>query len=224
LERFDAGEALRWLRLPERPVILEGWTANGAFAAATTRQRLLESYGHRSVTLTSSNSFSEHESQATLADYAEAVRGDTPANESLYLFGPQPGLDDLLSTYRPPRCPQCDDTAVSFGFAPNGSGVNFHTHGPGFAETIHGQKRWFFFLPSQREQQENDKGTTPPPFDPDAAIRDWVTEVLPSIREPVIDCVIEPGELLFFPAGWWHATLNLDDHTVFVSTFLRIDR
>lgn len=33
-------------------------------------------------------------------------------------------------------------------------------------------------------------------------------------------CILEPGELLYFPSEWMHATLNLDDYNVFVSLFL----
>ena len=83
------------------------------------------------MTLTSSNSYSERERTATLAEYVDA-------DESVYLFGPQPSLEDLISAYETPRCasPACvrDAVAVSFGFATRGTGVNFHRHGPGFAE------------------------------------------------------------------------------------------
>ena len=32
--------------------------------------------------------------------------------------------------------------------------------------------------------------------------------------------VISPGEVLYFPDRWMHATLNLDDYNVFVSVFI----
>lgn len=34
-------------------------------------------------------------------------------------------------------------------------------------------------------------------------------------------CVLEPCEVLYIPSQWWHATLNLEDYNVFVSTFVR---
>ena len=34
------------------------------------------------------------------------------------------------------------------------------------------------------------------------------------------ECVLEPGDMLYFPSGWRHATLNLDHYNVFVSLFL----
>lgn len=34
------------------------------------------------------------------------------------------------------------------------------------------------------------------------------------------ECVLEPGDMLYFPNSWQHATLNLDDYNLFVSVFL----
>jgi hypothetical protein len=36
---------------------------------------------------------------------------------------------------------------------------------------------------------------------------------------PLHECTIGPGDLLYFPAHWQHATLNLGDYNVFVSAF-----
>ena len=43
----------------------------------------------------------------------------------------------------------------------------------------------------------------------------------PAARETVElhECTLRPGEALFFPDKWWHATLNIDT-AVFISTFL----
>ena len=32
-------------------------------------------------------------------------------------------------------------------------------------------------------------------------------------------CTVEEGEAVYFPDGWWHATLNLDE-SVFMSSFV----
>ena len=34
-----------------------------------------------------------------------------------------------------------------------------------------------------------------------------------------LQCTLRPGEALYFPSGWWHTTLNLDQ-SVFVSAFV----
>ena len=62
----------------------------------------------------------------------------------------------------------------------------------------------------------------PPGHDPDVSTAAWVRDVLPTLpphRRPRHDCVLGPGEVLYFPPSWWHATLNEDAHTVFVSSF-----
>ena len=62
----------------------------------------------------------------------------------------------------------------------------------------------------------------PPGHHPDVSTFTWVSEVLPTLppsRRPAHDCVLGPGELLYFPPNWWHATLNLGEHTVFMSSF-----
>ena len=37
--------------------------------------------------------------------------------------------------------------------------------------------------------------------------------------ENLSECTIVPGDILYFPSGWYHATLNLNSCTAFVSTF-----
>jgi hypothetical protein len=39
------------------------------------------------------------------------------------------------------------------------------------------------------------------------------------IRKDLYECVIKPGEALYFPPMWQHAILNRDPYTVFISTF-----
>lgn len=40
-------------------------------------------------------------------------------------------------------------------------------------------------------------------------------------RNSIQHCILdEPGQILLFPSGWMHATLNLEDYNVFVSSFI----
>ncbi|XP_065898764.1 jmjC domain-containing protein 8-like isoform X2 [Dysidea avara] len=90
------------------------------------------------------------------------------------------------------------------------SGVAFHFHGPTFAETIYGRKRWFLYSPQVQ-----------PNFDPNNTTLHWLHHVYPSLPDDVkpFECTLLPGEVLFIPDRWWHATINVDT-CVFVSTFL----
>ena len=99
----------------------------------------------------------------------------------------------MFDEYNPPpyQLPR-HSGAYSFGLAGPGSGVPMHFHGPGFAETLYGRKRSFLTA------TEN-----VPDFHPNKTTLQW----------------LRPGEVLYFPDKWWHATLNIDT-AVFISTFL----
>ena len=216
IRRVPVAEAQTWRRPPAQPYILDGFTSNVGFANRTSREALLSAYGDARVSLTSSNSFSEGESEMTLSEYLHYEATTTTANESYYLFGPAPGLRALVDAYAFPPCGGAwcapGDLAASFGVAGGGSGVSFHTHGSGFGEVLRGRKRWILYAP----------GRAPPGHHPDLSTRAWVDDVLPTLaggRRPRHDCVLGPAELLYFPPQYWHATLNLDAHTVFVSSF-----
>ena len=40
------------------------------------------------------------------------------------------------------------------------------------------------------------------------------------LQDALYICDLQPNQLLFFPANWMHATLNLDSYNVFMSLFL----
>lgn len=86
----------------------------------------------------------------------------------------------------------------------------FHFHGPVFAETVVGRKRWFIYEPEKRPQ-----------FDPDKSTLHWLLEDYPKLKvdQKPIECILEPFDIIYFPDRWWHATLNIDN-VVFISTFL----
>lgn len=42
------------------------------------------------------------------------------------------------------------------------------------------------------------------------------------LRENLYECIIYPGDVLYFPAMWMHATLNLDPYNVFISLFIDV--
>ena len=133
---------------------------------------------------------------------------------------------DFLSEYSPPpfKLPK-HSPALSFGVAGPGSGVPFHFHGPGFGETVYGRKRWFLTEPA-----------TQPEFHPNKTTLQWFLQDYKDVKNEVYfsstifhsffffqvnlyECTIRPGEAIYFPDKWWHATLNIDT-AVFISTFL----
>lgn len=200
-----------------RPLILRDVSNNAAFRSLVRRDPLLSSLGHSSIKLSSANTYSYEKRVVTLADYAENYIGpqrlDTPGNETFFLFGDHDyeEFSELFGTYNPPpyRLPG-HSGAFSFGLAGPGSGVPMHFHGPGFAETLYGRKRWFLTAPNDI-----------PEFHPNKTTLQWLLQDYPSVKEKMTihECTLRPGEVLYFPDKWWHATLNIDT-AVFMSTFL----
>ncbi|GMH36190.1 hypothetical protein BSKO_04058 [Bryopsis sp. KO-2023] len=202
--------------LEQKPVIIVG-TENERFARLTEKGALLEKYGDIEVTLSSANSISYRKSPKLFRDYISDMKPQTLdrlGNETFYLFGPDKEISEeltpLISTYRRPSLAS-DDLAFSFGIGPSGSGVPFHIHGHGFNEVVHGRKRWLLYPPDHM-----------PPFNPDASSAHWLKHVYPTLkggdREKLQDCIIEVGEVLYFPSMWWHSTINIGE-TVFMSSF-----
>lgn len=200
-----------------KPVILKGLTDNTKFRFLCSKSNLLRQFGDRKVELSTANTHSYKKVCVTFQEYVGGMlRPQAPGalgSETLYFFGGNNMTEwnNLFQHYEsPPYVLPHTSRAYSFGIAGPGTGVPFHWHGPGFAEVIYGKKRWFFYPPKQE-----------PHFDRNRTTLSWVTEVYPNLPEDEapLECTIGPGEVLYFPDLWWHATLNLDT-SVFISTFL----
>jgi hypothetical protein len=137
---------------------------------------------------------------------------DQLSNETWYLFGETYTKDwkKLLENYTLPPCQTCvkELVALSFGIGNRGSGVQWHSHGPGFSEALHGRKHWVMYP---------DK----PVYDANQTSRYWMEHSYTSLapEKHPYECTLEPGDLIYFPHEWYHATINLDPYTAFVSTF-----
>ena len=210
-------------------VIVNATMRSGArFRALTTLESLTEQYGHVEVTLSSANAHSYGRRRALISEYVQSMHGlawhDKAADDLYYFFGEHGSeLQPLLSEYTLPRfatsyswaavgargAASTHPPALSFGVAADGSGVPFHFHNDGFSEVLHGAKRWLLY-PSK-----------PPHYDVNATSTQWLERVYPNLTRPErpYECVIGPGDLLYFPSDWYHAIVN-QGVTVFMSTFL----
>lgn len=203
------------------PIIIERGVkgSNERFFNMTSLQGIVDSLPiNFEVTLSSSNSFSAHRRTIPLSQYLEEIleTGETTpdrlSNETWYLFGETYSDEwkQLLKHYQLPPCQTCVASlvALSFGIGNRGSGVQWHVHGPGFAEALWGRKHWVLYPPDQI-----------PEFHPDQTSRNWMEYTYPTLKNLPYECTLNPGELIYFPNMWWHATINLDPYTSFVSSF-----
>lgn len=199
----------------KKPIILTGFKANLDFRDAMSRDSLLAGFGNTSIVLSASNSYTKEKRYTTLRDYMtrymHPVSLDSLGNETFYLFGDNYGPEwDRLMQHHVLNPFVGSTNTASMGVGARGSGVPFHFHGGGFSEVFHGRKRWFLSPPAH-----------PPPFNPNASMLSWVEQTYPSLdpQTPLWECTIDFGSILYFPSGFWHGVLNLDDYTAFVSTF-----
>lgn len=208
--------------LPSIPVLFRRKVnLNLEVQSSSTKEMLTGSkYGDQPVVLSSSNTYSHDKLEMTLRDYINTMNDHiiSKSNETFYLFGNNNGglWRDLEKLYEhPPYVHSKVAGAVTFGIGGVNSGVSFHMHGPGFSEVIHGSKRFFLYPPDI-----DISGI----FDPDMSQSEWVSRTYPSSKSdesrPLYECIIYPGEILYFPDKWMHATLNVEEYNVFVSVFL----
>ena len=206
------------LALPDTPLIFVDSGRNSELRRLTLRSHLLEHYGSEIVTLSSSNTYSHDTVRWTLGEYIAGLSNETAssdASKNYYLFGGNYNKfwKHLEGIYEGPPCRHCLTAgARTPGLGGNCSGVAFHMHGPGFSEVLHGRKLWLLYPPD----------TYPKHFSPDMSTCEWYTRYYAEVVEDphLHECSIGPGEILYFPDRWVHATLNLDEYTFFMSLFL----
>jgi hypothetical protein len=213
------------------PVVVTGLAPrNDAFRAMNAKEALLRRWGDETIVLSTANTHSYRKVAKTLREYFDdhlrvqdlAVPGD----ETLYWFGDndhERWAEHFAAYSPPPLIPRSADVAYSFGIGGPLSGVPLHVHGPGFSETLIGRKRWWLAPPRPK-----------PAFDPNATALEWAlssrsggggapTKGNGDGGVDFVACTVAEGEAIYFPDGWWHATLNLDE-TVFISSFVNYAR
>jgi hypothetical protein len=98
----------------------------------------------------------------------------------------------------------CGETSepelISLGQA--NAGVPPHGHTAAWNVLLFGKKRWFLSAPSDNQKLGSNGDH----------ISTWLDGAYNTRRKEgkVIECVQEPGDLLFIPQGWAHGTLNLE--------------
>ena len=155
---------------------------NHGFRQKTALDTILQHFPTNfTVTLSSSNALSEHVREITLEQYLHETLSHretlptVPASENWYLFGHTFSSEwqNLTQHYVLPPCRTCvrDLSALSFGIGNRGSGVQWHTHGPGFSEALHGRKHWLLYESAEANDHR------PADYHKDQSSRQWMEYV-----------------------------------------------
>jgi len=208
----------------DQPLIItgvQGWEA----LLTWTRRSFRKELGHIQVPIGNSAGTVEmngHEGSqwTTLREFIDDMRsGHRGSEDCLFtdfarFYGVVGEEDDILremgnSMATPRNAPwtRTEPAHPMLSLGPPKSGLAFHRHGASLAALVAGRKAWWLFsskgLPSAiREKTQG-------------LLSAWETLVDdPEKRLPghgAARCIQQPGEVLYVPPGWYHATINLDE-------------
>lgn len=85
-----------------------------------------------------------------------------------------------------------------------------------------GRKRWAFYPHSSFPPGINLEFDEDGNFDHDSPEPvKWYLEQYPRLLPEVrpLECILEAGEVIFVPSGWWHMVLNLEDTIAVTQNF-----
>eukprot|EP00438_Fugacium_kawagutii_P007800 Skav236035 [mRNA] locus=scaffold1509:130111:131130:+ [translate_table: standard] len=220
------------LPLIDEPYVVrspEGW--NHDMAKSLERDVLLHSMGNVTCTPSQAGSKRIGHFEMTLAEYLTEWLPrpiSRNAEENRYVFGEfGEQWAPLRQTYLLPPCEVCshDAAAVTIGLGGKYSGAPWHFHNTAFVEVFDGAKHFAFLPPGDPVIEEVEKVMQ---FNASMSQFHWYLEERPLLESSgrlanMQECVINPGEILYFPDNWHHGVINLGDYTAFVSSFINKD-
>jgi hypothetical protein len=104
-----------------------------------------------------------------------------------------------------------DERQVQVAIGPTGSGAPPHYHKAAVNTLFYGKKKWFFIPPKHATYSSKSSM---------AWIEDYQQSGESSDHDFVLDCVQQPGDVIFVPDFWTHATLNLEPSVAVASEFV----
>lgn len=223
----------RWnLPLSDAPYVVQspdGW--NDAIAKGLEKAALLHSMGNVTCTPSQAGSKRIGSFEMTLAEYLTEWLPrpiSRNAEENRYVFGEfGEQWEPLRKTYVLPPCEVCshDAAAVTIGLGGKYSGAPWHFHNSAFVEVFKGAKHFAFLPPGDPVTEEIEKVMQ---FNASMSQFHWHLEQRPLLENEgrlrnMQECVINPGEILYFPDNWHHGVINLGEYTAFVSSFINRD-
>lgn len=205
-----------------RPVVLTGhttdWPAMQRWSPADLKARFgrldVEVQADRKANPRYEEDKLAHRRTVRLGDFVDQVVAGgetndyylTANNEALRRPEFAPLLDDVGSL--PPCCNRAElAERSSFWFGPGGTVTPLHHDTLMLFHTqVVGRKRWRLISPLQGPRLYNTEGVFSP-IDLDAVDLDRFP-LFKDVR--VLEVVVEPGETMFLPLGWWHQVRALD--------------
>lgn len=194
---------LQFLEEQTRPVILlnitDRWKARETWP---TIEAFAQMHGNDTGYARDHDQLEIRDVDMTVAEYLAGaadptINSSSPIGPSASFFvndyDDTPFLDVIRDQYAPPVPLELIESLRVFSLEREGAGVTFHRHTEAWQGQLLGKKRWYVFPPAV----EAVPIYTPCRFNAAGGV--------PQAEE----CVIGPGQTLYIPPQWWHATCSL---------------
>lgn len=232
--QLDSDTFLREHYIANEPVILTGMLDDVVRDPCWSLDHLREYFGGREVEIqagrTQDGNYEQnslaHKRLMRFADYVDLVRAG--ASNDIYMTANNSTRNrEALAELWPhmPRVPEYLKEEEGkpqgfFWFGPAGTITPFHHDlTNNVMMQLVGRKRVRLVSPSDTPRMYNDRHCFTPVDGAAPDVERW-----PLLREvEIIDCVLEPGEILFLPVGWWHYVEALDISITIAATHFRWD-
>eukprot|EP00933_Yihiella_yeosuensis_P003735 TRINITY_DN10695_c0_g3_i1.p1 TRINITY_DN10695_c0_g3~~TRINITY_DN10695_c0_g3_i1.p1 ORF type:complete len:418 (+),score=68.63 TRINITY_DN10695_c0_g3_i1:136-1389(+) len=209
-----------WFR---RPVMLRGYT-NGEIETLKRRlQRdvMLRQFGHLEIATGSEFDLTRigtGRKWVKLRDYVELMESNKTSSGYSFDRGEFfeksglskkwktiPGLSSALSYAK--KSAKEAHLSVVLALGTTGHGIPFHWHMDSYSVALYGRKRWAIYAPGKM---------TPTGFLASESFVTWLQKRRHDFEgkrflAPEYECIQEPGDILYVPEGWYHATACIGD-------------
>lgn len=153
--------------------------------------------------------------RTTIEEYVNQYINGTSGDGGLLFDAAPPGLVPRVAGV----LGDLDDSVLSIG--PVGGGLPFHNHAAAWQGTIRGSKLFAFLPPLSRTKESwlptgaagervLERLVLPSPPTLFGEQLGWLARTAPTVLDQMEHCVLRPGDVVYIPCNWYHATINLE--------------
>ena len=226
--------SLRDLKALGRPAVFRNPRDNAQLRKAFSRANVLRNCAETAIFYGASSDVASNTPpiKTTFRQYIEEVMR-WPQEEPMYAFNAGGVLEAcektareagrtgessaFASSYLKPWAPgsglnDAGRNALIFAIGASGNGIPFHAHYAAYNELLVGAKRWAIYSPQAYARVAAAHNFAAEVTH--ASHQQWLARTLPRIAKAAdrpLQCVQRPGDVIFVPAGWSHATLTMGE-------------